>query len=459
MENQKANPVGQGEKISPVDEKLPVKKLIPLGFQHVFAMYAGALTVPIMLGNAIGLGQKEIAFLIAADLFTCGLATLVQAFGIGNYAGIKLPVVLGCSFVAVGPMITIGKGASLPVVFGAVIAAGVFLWLIAGLFGKLIKFFPPVVTGTVIATVGISLMPVAIDNVAGGADAIKAGTYGSLQNIFLAGITLLVVIIMNRFFKGFLQAISILVSLIVGTLVASFMGAVNYSEIVHSSWFQIVTPFHFGWPQFEPSAMISLCLVAVVTTIEAIGVFIGLGEICEKDISEKDIVKGIRAEGITKVMGGVMNSFPYATFSQNVGLISLSGIRSRYVCVTAGVILAVLGVIPKFAALGTAIPISVLGGATLAMFGSVAVSGFKILSKVDFSKQGNLLTIAISMSVGLGFKFMPEALVNIPEALNIYLKDGIITASVLAILLNIVFNYKELGKTKVEAVKEGDGFH
>lgn len=456
MENQKNNSKGQQEKISPVDEKLPIKRLIPLGFQHVFAMYAGALAVPLILGNAMGLSQEELAFLIAADLFTCGLATLVQALGVGKYAGIKLPVVLGCSFVAVGPMVAIGKDASLPVVFGAVIAAGIFLWLIAGIFGKLIKFFPPVVTGTVIATVGVSLMPVAIHNAAGGDG---AADYGSLQNLFLAGITLIVVIIMNRFFKGFLQAISILVALIVGTIIASFMGAVDYSEVIHSSWFQIVTPFHFGMPKFEPSAVISLCLVAVVTTIEAIGVFLGLGEICEKDISEKDIVKGIRAEGITKVMGGVMNSFPYATFSQNVGLISLSGIRSRYVCVTAGIILSILGVIPKFAALGTAIPVAVLGGATLAMFGSVAVSGFKILSKVDFSNQGNLLTIAISMSVGLGFKFMPDALVNIPGTLKMFLEDGIITASILAIILNIVFNYKELGKTKVEAVTEGDGFH
>ena len=457
MENQK---VAESKKISPVDEKLPISKLIPLGFQHVFAMYAGALAVPIIIGNAVGLSPEDLAFLIAADLFTCGLATLVQALGIGKYAGIKLPVVLGCSFVAVGPMVAIGQkpGSGLTTVFGAVIAAGIFLWLIARLFGKLIKFFPPLVTGIVITTVGISLLPVAIENAAGGASA--GAEFGSLTNLLLAGITLVVVLIMNRFFTGFLQSISILVALIVGTIIATFMGVADYSEVVHAGWFSIVRPFHFGAPVFDVSAIISLCLVAIVTTIEAIGVFMGLGQICEKEIDEKDIVRGIRAEGITKIMGGVMNSFPYATFSQNVGLVTLSGIKSRYVCVSAGVILAVLGVIPKFAALGTAIPVSVLGGATLAMFGTVAVSGIKILSTVDFSKQGNILTIAVSMGVGLGFKFMPEALAFVPDFLTMFLEDGIITASFLAIILNILFNYKDLNKSaKVEAVTESVGGH
>ncbi|KMT21393.1 nucleobase:cation symporter-2 family protein [Clostridium cylindrosporum] len=446
----------ENKKISPVDEKLPVGKLIPLGFQHVFAMYAGALAVPLILGGAMGLDTEHLAYLIAADLFTCGLATLVQALGIGKYCGIRLPVVLGCSFVAVGPMVAIGKDATLPVVFGAVIASGLFIWLIAGLFGKLTKFFPPLVTGIVITTVGLSLFPVAINNAAGGA---KSPGYGSLENLFLAGVTLIVVIIMNRFFKGFLQAISILIALIVGTIIASFMGMVNFDEVAHSGWFKIVTPFYFGMPEFRVDAIVSLCLVAIVTTIEAIGVFIGLGEICDKEITEKDMVRGIRAEGITKIMGGVMNSFPYATFSQNVGLVTLSGIKSRYVCVTAGIILAILGVIPKFAALGTAIPVSVLGGATLAMFGMVAVSGMKILSKVDFSKQGNLLTIAISMGIGLGFKFAPAALVNIPHGIKMFLEDGIVTASILAIVLNIVFNYKDLNKNKVEGITESVGGH
>lgn len=432
--------------ICPADEKLPISKLIPLGLQHVFAMYAGALAVPLILGGAMGLDAEHLAYLIACDLFTCGLATLVQALGVGNYAGIKLPVVLGCSFVAVGPMVAIGQKSGLQVVFGSVIAAGLFLWIIARLFGKLTKFFPPIVTGTVIATVGLSLFPVAIGNAAGGTG--NEG-YGSLTNLFLAFFTLAIVLIMNRFFKGFMQAISILVALIIGTVVATFMGVVDYSEVGKAGWIHIVTPFYFGLPKFEISAIISLCLVAIVTTIEAIGVFVGLGDICGKEITEKDMVRGIRAEGITKIMGGVMNSFPYATFSQNVGLVTLSGIRSRYVCVAAGIILAILGVLPKVAALGTAIPVSVLGGATLAMFGSVAVSGFKILSKVDYTKQGNLMIIAVSMAVGLGFKFCPDALVNIPEQIRMFLEDGIVTTSILAVILNIVFNSNELFGKKV----------
>jgi xanthine permease len=445
----------EGPKKNLVDEKLPISRLFPLGLQHVLAMYAGALAVPLILGGAMGLSQQELAYLIAADLFTCGIATLIQAFGIGNYAGIKLPVVLGCSFVAVGPMVAVGKEASLPVIYGAVIASGIFIWLIAGLFGKLTKFFPPLVTGTVIAVVGLSLMPVAINNAAGGTG---KPDFGSPANLGLALFTLIVVLIMNRFFKGFLQAISVLAGLVAGTIAASFMGMVNYSEVAHSGWFEIVTPFYFGLPEFKLDAIISLCLVSIVTTIEAIGVFLGLGDICEKEISEKEIVRGIRAEGIAKAMGGVMNSFPYATFSQNVGLVALSGVRSRYVCVAAGIILAVLGIIPKFAALGTVIPTSVLGGATLAMFGMVAVSGMRILSTIDFSKPGNLLTIAVSMGIGLGFKAAPQAIAQLPHGLQMLFGDGIISASIVAIVLNIFFNYKELGKTQTTVIRDEHAF-
>lgn len=428
------------------DEKLPVSKLFPLGMQHVLAMYAGALAVPIIVGTALGLTQTDIAFLIAADLFTCGLATLLQTLGIGKFVGTKLPALMGCSFVSVGPMISIGNAAGgghngLTVVYGAVISAGIMIMIFAGVFGKLIKFFPPVVTGTVIMCVGLSLLPTAINNAAGGVG--KPG-FGSTENLILAGITLLVVLISNKFFTGFLQSISVLIGLVVGTILGGFMGMLDFTEAAHASWFSIVIPFHFGMPQFDPMAIVSMTLVAFVIAIEAIGVFLGLGDIANKPIGEKEITRGIRGEGLAQIIGGVMNSFPYATFSQNVGLVALSGVSSRWVCVMAGGILVFLGVIPKIAAVGTAIPMCVLGGATLAMFGMVAVSGMKILQTVDFSKNGNMLVVAVSLGIGLGFKFAPDSLANMNSIVHLLLGDGIVATSILALVLNAVFNWDDI---------------
>lgn len=441
-----------------VNEKLPLKQLIPLGLQHVLSMYAGALVVPIVLAAALGLNAQQTAYLIAADLFTCGIATLIQAYGIGNYAGIKLPTILGCSFVAVGPMIAIGTSVGggtvgLTVIYGATIVSGLLLWATSGLFGKLTRFFPPVVTGTVITVVGLTLIPMALNNAAGG---LNNPDFADPKNLGLALFVLIVVIIMNRFFTGFMQSISVLAGLLAGTIVAYFMGMVDFTEVSHAGWFEIITPFHFGLPKFELTSIISLTLVAIVTSVEAIGVFLGLGQICEKEVTQKDIIKGLRAEGIAKTMGGIFNSFPYATFSQNVGLVTLSGVKSRFVCVAAGIILIILGVLPKFAALGTAIPMSVLGGATLAMFGMVAVSGLRILSGVDFKKQGNLLIIAISIAVGLGCKVSQDALVNLPETFKTIFQDGIILACGFAIILNILFNYDEI---KEKAAQESLSDH
>ena len=427
------------------NEKLPITQLIPFGLQHVLAMYAGALAVPLIVGKAIGLGHADIAFLIAADLFTCGIATLIQTLGIGNFIGTKLPALMGCSFVSVGPMIVIGNQYGITAIYGAVITAGAILFLCAGLFGKLVKFFPPVVTGTVITTVGLSLMPTAINNSAGG---LGSEGYGDPKNLILAGITLIVVILVNRFLKGFLQAISVLIGLIVGTILAGFMGMLDFSSVSNASWFGFIKPFHFGLPEFKPEAILSMTLVSLVVAIEAIGVFLGLGDICKKEVKEKDIASGIRGEGLAQVLGGVFNSFPYATFSQNVGLVALSGVKTRWVCVTSGVILVVLGLIPKFGEIGAAIPMSVLGGATLAMFGMVAVSGVKILKSVDFSKPGNMLIVAISIGIGLGFENAPAALEHTPTLVKLLLEDGIVAASLLSLILNVVFNYDEIRSGK-----------
>ena len=422
------------------DEKLPIKKLLPLGLQHVLAMYAGAIAVPIIMGGAIGLTPQQIAYLVAADLFTCGIATLIQSFGFGKNIGVKLPVIMGCSFVSVAPMIIIGKANGLPVIYGAIICAGVFVISISFFFGKILKFFPSLVTGTVILIVGLSLVPVAINDAAGG----YGPTHGNPRNLFLAAIVILFIIILNRYFKGFMQATSVLLGLIFGTVVASFMGMVNMSTVSSAGWFRIVTPFYFGVPQFKVGPIVTMCLISLILMIEAVGVFIGVGNICGKEVTKKEIVSGLRGEGLAQIFGGIFNSFPYTTFSQNVGLVALSGIKSRYVTVCSGIILICLGIVPKIAALATIIPAAVLGGATLAMFGMVAVSGIKILSSVDFTKTGNMLTIALAIGIGLSSKVAPGTFDQLPYALKFILDDGIVAGSIIAIFGNLFFNYKEM---------------
>jgi xanthine permease len=265
----------------------------------------------------------------------------------------------------------------------------------------------------------------------------------------LAFFTLLVVIISNRFFTGFLQAISVLIGLVAGTVAAGFLGMLNFAEVGNAGWFKIITPFYYGMPHFRLDAIILLVIISIITSIEALGTFLGLSQICDHELSEKDIVRGLRAEGISKIMGGMFNSFPYATFSQNVGLVALSGVRSRFVTVMAGAILMVLGLVPKIAAIATVIPVPVLGGATLAMFGMVAVAGMRILFNVDLSKVGNMLIVAVSIGVGLGFNGASNVIGQLPAFLQTLLGDGIISASVLAIILNIVFNFKELSTSQL----------
>jgi uracil-xanthine permease len=297
-----------------------------------------------------------------------------------------------------------------------------------------------VVTGTVIMIVGLSLIPVAINDAAGG----YGPTHGNPKNLFLAATVLIFIFILNKYFKGFMQATSVLLGLVFGTIIASFMGMVSMTNVANAGWFRIVTPFYFGAPQFEIGPIITMCLISLILMIEAVGVFIGVGNICDKNLKKEEIVSGLRGEGIAQIFGGIFNSFPYTTFSQNVGLVALSGVKSRYVTVCSGLILVCLGIIPKVAALATIIPHAVLGGATLAMFGMVAVSGIKILSDVDFTNRGNMLTIALAVGIGLTSKVAPGTFDQLPYALKFILDDGIVAGSIVAIFGNLFFNYKEM---------------
>lgn len=411
-------------------------KIGSLAIQHVLAMYAGAVIVPLIIGAALKLTGQQLTYLVSIDILTSGIATILQVWQ-NRFFGIGLPVVLGCTFTAVGPIIAIGSQYGQSAIYGSIIVSGLIVLLIANFFGKLVKFFPPVVTGSVVTIIGITLIPVAMNNVAGGQG---SQNFGSLQNLALAFGTLLFIIILYRFFTGFIRSIAILLGLIAGSIAASFMGMVNLSAVGEASWFQVARPFYFATPSFQIAPIITMTLVAIVSLVESSGTYFALSDITGRKLTEQDMVKGYRSEGLASILGGLFNSFPYTTYSQNVGLVQLSGVKDKKVIYTMGVMLVVLGFVPKIAALTTVIPTSVLGGAMVAMFGMVIAAGIKMLSKVDFTSQENLLIIACSVGMGLGVTAVPNLFAHMPDSVKILSNSGIVAGSLTAIFLNIIFN-------------------
>lgn len=411
-------------------------KTATLGIQHVLAMYAGAILVPLIVGSSLGLTPEQLTYLVAIDILMCGVATLFQVAS-NRFFGIGLPVVLGCTFTAVGPMIAIGSQYGINAMYGAIIASGLIVVLVSGIFGKLVRLFPPIVTGTVVTIIGITLIPVAINNLGGGQD---AEDFGSMLNIALGFGTLVFIILMYRFTKGYLRSISILIGLVGGTIIAAMLGKVDFTVVKEASYYHLPELFYFGTPSFEWAPILTLTLVALVSLVESTGVYFALSDITEKKITEKDLSKGYRAEGLAIFLGGLFNALQYTTFSQNVGLVQITGVKTRKVIVVAGVILIALGLVPKIAALATIIPNAVLGGASIAMFGMVISQGINMISKEISKSTGNSMIVACSIGMGLGVTVVPELFAKLPESIQIITSNGIVAGSITAIALNILFN-------------------
>jgi xanthine permease len=411
-------------------------KATMLGIQHLLAMYAGAILVPLIIGGALGFDSAQMTYLVAIDIFMCGLATLIQVWR-GKVFGIGLPVVLGCTFTAVSPIIAIGTDGGLGDIYGSIIVSGLIIVIIGGLFGKLIPFFPPVVTGSVVTIIGISLIPVAVNNMGGGQG---AADFASGSNVALAFLTLVIILVIYRFSVGFVRAIAILLGMVAGTIIGIFLGKVDFSPVADASWVHIMQPFYLATPTFDASAILTMTLVAMVSLVESTGVYYALSDICKKDLTSKDLSRGYRAEGLASIIGGIFNAFPYTTFSQNVGLIQMSGVRDRKVIFITGGMLVALGFLPKLAAITTIIPTPVLGAAMLAMFGMVITQGVKMLAPEIQKSMENAMVAGIAVALGIGVAMVPEIFSHLPESLSILTSNGIVCGSVTAIVLNILFN-------------------
>ena len=405
-----------------------------LSVQHLLAMYAGAILVPIIVGTSLKFSAEEIAYLVTVDIFMCGVATFLQA---NKVTGTGLPIVLGCTFTAVAPMILIGQTKGLDVLYGSLLISGILVVLIAPFFSYLVKFFPPVVTGSVVTIIGINLMPVAMNYLAGGEG---AKNYGDTKNLILGGVTLLIILILQRFTKGFLKSIAILIGLAIGTALAGIFGMVDIKQVGDAHWFGFPVPFRFSGFRFDVSSILVFFIVAVVSLIESTGVYHALSEITGRKLERKDFRKGYTAEGLAIILGSIFNAFPYTAYSQNVGLVSLSGAKKNNVICGMVILLLICGCIPKLGALANIIPLPVLGGAMIAMFGMVMAYGVSILGNINFQNQNNLLIIAISVGLGAGISAVPQAFKGLGEQFAWLTQNGIVLGAISAIILNFFFN-------------------
>lgn len=425
--------------VHPVDEVLPIPKLVTLGVQHVMVMYAGAVAVPLIIGAALKLPKDQIALLISCDLFASGIASLIQSVGLWKF-GIRMPVMMGVTFAAVSPMLAMATNPELGLlgIFGATIGAGIFGILVAPFISRLLPLFPHVVTGTVIAVIGISLMRVAVNWAGGG---VGNPNFGDPLYLTVSLIVLLSILLIVRFVKGFFSNISVLLGIIIGFIIALGLGQVNFAGLAEAKWVGLVYPFQFGAPKFDLIAIITMSVVMVVVMIESMGMFLALADITDRWVTRRDLTRGLLVDGLGTLIGGVFNTFSHTSFSQNIGLVGVTGVKSRWVTATGGVIMLLLGLFPKMALVVASVPQFVLGGAGIVMFGMVAATGIRILHEADFqTNKNNLYIVAISIGVGLIPEVSSKFFSKMPEALGPILHSGILLCAVTAVLLNVFFN-------------------
>ena len=416
----------------------PVSQAFPLGIQHVLAMFASNVTPAIIIASAAGygFGSTEMVYMIQIVMVFAGISTLLQTVGLGP-VGARLPVVQGTSFAFIPIMIPIVKSAGMAALFGGVIIGGIFHFLLGTVIGRLRNLLPPLVTGIVVMTIGLALIPVGIKYAAGGVPLMGKPEFGSLAHWSLALIVIAVTFGLKFFTRGIASTAAVLIALVAGYIAAIPMGMVNFSKVASASWFEMPSLMPFGF-EFNMAAVIGICLMSVVSAIETVGDISGITKGgAGREATDKEIGGGTMADGMGTALAGFFGGLPNTSFSQNVGLISMTGVMSRHVVTCGAIFLVVAGLVPKVGALIAAMPIAVLGGGVIVMFGMVVSAGITMLSEVSWNRR-NMLILAISLSIGLGLQAVPEALQHLPATLKILLTSGILPAAILAITLNFI---------------------
>lgn len=437
----------------PEDENLGIGASMAYGLQHVLTMYGGIVAVPLIVGQAAGLSPADIGLLIAASLFVGGAATLLQTLGL-PFFGCQLPLVQGVSFASVATIVAIvganGGEGGLPVVFGAVIGAALIGLLITPVFSKITKFFPPLVTGIVITTIGLTLMPVAARWAMGGNS--RAADFGSMANIGLAAFTLACVLLLSKIGSSAISRLSILLAMVIGTLVAWAFGMADFSKVSEGPLLAFPTPLHFGMPVFEAAAIFSMLIVVIVILVETSADILAVGDIIDTKVDSKRLGNGLRADMISSLFAPLFGSFTQSAFAQNVGLVAVTGVKSRYVVACAGLILVSLGLLPIMGRVIAAVPTAVLGGAGVVLFGTVAAAGIRTLAQVDYRNNMNLIIVATSIGFGMIPIASPTFYEHFPAWVETIFHSGISSAALMAIGLNLIFNHMTAGNSDQQSV-------
>src|ERR1700759_2882507 len=402
-------------------------------------MYAGAVAVPLIVGGTLKLPSSTIGLLVNADLLVSGVATLIQSVGIGKILGVRRPVVAGATFTVLSPMIIIAQQYGLAAVYGALLCAGVFGLLIAKPFSMLVRFFPPLVAGTVICVIGLSLIGADVSLIAG--DDPTSKTFGQISQIALAGVALLIIVVITGVIRGFIGHIAVLLSLAIGTLVAWPMHLLDFSSVSASKWVGFSGVFRFGHPKFEAAAIISMCIVMLVTYTESTAPMLAVAEMGDKQLTPNDLARGLATDALSAVLAGFLNSFPDTAFAENVGLVGLTRVRSRWVVTTCGTMLLLLGLLPKIGQVVANVPGPVIGGAATVMFAMVTAVGIQTLHKVTFDGNHNLLILAVSLAAGLLPAVAPTFYEHFPSNFQVIFGSSITSTVIVVFTLNIVFNH------------------
>lgn len=426
---------GPGDRYSTrdVNSMPPLRRAIPLGIQHVLAMFVSNVTVPIIIAGAADLPPDQTAFMVQAAMFVAGIATLLQSLGLGPI-GARLPIVMGTSFGFVPVLIPIAIGMGLPAALGAALCGGVAMALM-GLFLPWFRFlFPPVVTGTFVVMLGILLMPVGLAYAGGG---FGVSDFGAPHHIGLASLVLVVTVGLHQFGRGIWSEVAPLAGLLVGFVAAAAFGYVDFSKVGDADWVTFPTPLGIGI-EFHMAAIIPVVVLSLVTVAESIGDIVGTtaGGL-NREPTKKELSGGVMADGIASVFAAVFNAFPQISFSQNVGMVALTGVVSRYVVAIGGGFLVLAGLLPKLGGLVSSIPNAVLGGAVLLMFGMIASAGIKMLSQVPFDKR-NMLIIGTSLTIAVGLPAQEGLYANLSENLQAMIESGLIPGAITAIALNLI---------------------
>ena len=449
-----------GKEVHPVDEKLPLGKLFTLGLQHMLAAYAGIIAPPFIIGTALHLPLSDLIFLISASLLASGVTTLLQTLGIWK-VGVKLPLVQGVSFSGIASMIAIGQGnpngvVAMQVIVGAVIVAAALMFFLAPVYSRLLRFFPPLVMGSVVTVIGVSLIPISIGWIQGNQG---SADFGSPKNVFIGILTLLLTLFIVKYAPGFTKRVGMLVAMLIGTLVAIPLGMVDFSKVQGAQVFAVPELFHFGMPRFDIAAIISMVIVMLVIMTEATADMLAIGQIVDRPVTPKDVANGLRADCLGSVLSGGLNGFQASAYGQNIGLLIMSRVKSRFAVAACGIILIVLALFPITAAVVAVVPLPVLGGAGIAIFGLVAVNGVQTLSKVNFhdDEQGavNALIVAATLTMGILPIAAPNFYAHFPAGVQTVFSSGIASGAITAITLNILLNEFRIGRRRRPRLTEG----